>query len=116
MKTLFGIKNCDTVKKAINWLESRAIEFSFHNLKTEGIDVKTLNEWCNQVGWKNIVNKKSTTWRNLSPEIQSTITSQEVAIAVLMENTNLIKRPIISENRKVLTIGFSEGEFEKQYG
>lgn len=113
MKTLFGIKNCDTVKKAVQFLTEKSISYSFHNFKVDGIDEMTLKAWCRQVGWEKLVNKKSATWRSLTPEIQNTFVSEDGAISVLLSHTSLIKRPVLVENGTVLSVGFEEIEYQK---
>lgn len=115
MKIVYGIKNCNTVKKATDWLESKAIPFTFHNFKTAGIQAETLTNWCNQVGWEKLVNKKSATWRGLSKEVQESINSSETAIAILVNHTSLIKRPVIEDAGKVVSVGFDESAFANTF-
>jgi len=111
MLTLYGIKNCDTVKKARRWLEDHGIEYQFHDFRQDGLDKKQLSGWVEQLGWETIVNKRSTTWRNLS-EKEKTISTNQHAIKLLLANPTLIKRPVIEKN-KTLLIGFNEAEFQK---
>lgn len=112
MKILFGIKNCDTVKKAVNNLTNQRIAFEFHNFKTEGIDRKKLKSWADQVGWEKLVNKKSTTWRSIPVEIQNSIKDSDSAIAILETHTSLIKRPVLEEDGRILAIGFDETVYQ----
>lgn len=111
MLTLYGIKNCDTVKKARNWLEDHGIDYQFHDFRQDGLDKKQLSTWVETLGWEVIVNKRSTTWRNLSAQDKD-ITSPSQAIKLLLANPTLIKRPV-AQNKKTLLIGFKEVEFEK---
>lgn len=112
MYTIYGIPNCDTVKKTLNWLESHQVKYDFHDYKKLGIDKEKLQTWCKQVGWETILNKKSATWRELGADVQATIQTEAKAIQVMMANTSIIKRPVIEKNGKLLVVGFNE----KQYG
>ncbi|SDX54044.1 transcriptional regulator, Spx/MgsR family [Hydrobacter penzbergensis] len=112
MYTIYGIPNCDTVKKTLNWLESHQVKYDFHDYKKLGIDKEKLQTWCKQVGWETILNKKSATWRELGADVQVTIQTEAKAIQVMMANTSIIKRPVIEKNGKLLVVGFNE----KQYG
>lgn len=111
MLTLYGIKNCDTVKKSRRWLEDRGIEYQFHDFRQDGLDKKLLSSWVEQLGWEVIVNKRSTTWRNLSDKDKS-ISSNEQSIKLLLANPTLIKRPVV-QNNKTLFVGFKETDFNK---
>ena len=111
MIKLYGIKNCDTVKKARRWLEDNGIQYHFHDFRQDGLDKKQLGGWVETLGWEAIVNKRSTTWRNLSDE-EKGITTNAQSIKLLAANPTLIKRPVI-EKDKVLLIGFKEAEFKK---
>jgi arsenate reductase len=111
MLTLYGIKNCDTVKKACRWLEDHGVEYQFHDFRQDGLDKKKLSAWVEQLGWEAIVNKRSTTWRNLSDKDKTIATNQQ-AIKLLFDNPTLIKRPVV-ENNKMLLTGFKEAEFKK---
>jgi arsenate reductase (glutaredoxin) len=110
---VYGIKNCDTVKKATTWLQAKNIKFEFHDYKAEGISEEKLKSWSKQVGWEKILNKKSTTWRDLSEADQLKVTNEKAAIEVMKEKTSIIKRPLIEKNDKVMTVGFNEEEYKK---
>lgn len=110
MLTLYGIKNCDTVKKARRWLEDHGVEYQFHDFRQDGLDKKQLTSWVETLGWEAIVNKRSTTWRNLSDKDKD-ISNNSQAIKLLLANPTLIKRPV-TENNKTLLIGFKEAEFK----
>lgn len=116
MYTLYGIKNCNTVKKAIDWLNSHKVVFAFHDYKKEGISKAQLTSWTKQINWEMLVNKKGTTWRSLSDEEKAKITNATSAIALMQEKTSVIKRPLIEKDGKVVTVGFDETEFENAYG
>jgi Spx/MgsR family transcriptional regulator len=113
--TVYGIKNCNTVKSALDWLKKKKIEFDFHDYKSKGITEAKLKVWCKQVGWESLVNKRGTTWRQLDEAAQKKITSEKAAIALMLEKTSVIKRPLIEENGKVLALGFDETIYKKQF-
>ena len=106
--TVYGIKNCNTVKSALDWLKKHKIEFEFHDYKAKGITDAKLKEWSKQVGWESLVNKRGTTWRQLDEKAQAKVTSESAAIALMKEKTSVIKRPLIEKNGKVLLLGFDE--------
>jgi arsenate reductase len=112
---VYGIKNCNTVKSALDWLKKKKIEFEFHDSKTKGITEAKLKAWCKQVGWESLVNKRGTTWRKLDEATQKKITSEKAAIALMLEKTSVIKRPLIEEDGKVLALGFDEAVYKKQF-
>ena len=113
MKTVYAIPNCNTVKKALDWLQKNKIAYEFHDYKKKGITATILTNWCKQVGWEALVNKKGTTWRQLTPDVQASITTQKAAIALMLEKTSIIKRPLIEEEGKILVLGFDEIEYKK---
>jgi len=110
MTTLYGINNCDTIKKAKRWLEANGIEYCFHDYKKVGIDQKTLTNWCEQFGWEAVLNKRGTTWRKLDEDLKAGINPIK-AIALMQEQPSMIKRPVfISGNKKLL--GFDEKSWQ----
>lgn len=110
MIIVYGIKNCDTVKKALKWLSDHHIEHKLHDYRVDGLDKAFLQQAEAQFGWENLVNKRSTTWRNLDEQIKKTL-DKSTALSVLAENPTLIKRPIILQEGKAL-IGFNEKEYQ----
>ena len=110
MITVYGIKNCDTVKKALKWLTDHSIEHKLHDYRVDGLDMAFLEQAEAQFGWENLVNKRSTTWRNLDENVKKTL-SKSTALSVLAGNPTLIKRPIILQEGKAL-IGFDEKEYQ----
>jgi arsenate reductase (glutaredoxin) len=112
---VYGIKNCNTVKTALDWLTKNKIEFEFHDYKTKGIATEDLQRWSKQVGWESLVNKKGTTWRQLEPEAQNKVTSSTAAIALMKEKTSVIKRPLIEDKGKVLALGFDEDIYKETF-
>lgn len=111
--TLYGIKNCNTVKSAVEWLNQHQIDFDFHDYKKVGITAAKLSEWCKQVGWESLVNKRGTTWRQLPEAEQAKVTNEKAAIALMLEKTSVIKRPLIEEKDKVILLGFEEHQYEQ---
>ncbi len=114
MMVVYGIKNCNTVKSALDWLNKNKIEFEFHDYKKSGITASKLTSWIKQVGWEKLVNKRGTTWRKLDEAIQNKVTNEKSAIALMVEKTSVIKRPLIEENGTVLLLGFDEVDYKKK--
>lgn len=112
---VYGIKNCNTVKKALDWLKKNKIEYEFHDYKTSGVTDAKLKEWIKQVGWESLVNKKGTTWRQLEDSIKEKVSTQSAAIALMKEKTSLIKRPLIEQDGQVITLGFDEKEYSLKF-
>ncbi len=110
--TVYGIPNCDTTKKAMQWLRREKLDFSFHDYKLKGINKQQLEGWCDQAGWELIFNKRSTTWRELGEAVQRKIIDQPSAIKVMVQHNSIIKRPVIEFGNKLL-IGFNEEKFSK---
>ena len=110
---VYGIPNCDTTKKAIALLKKHKADFSFHDYKQEGITGQKLQEWCKKAGWEIVLNKRSTTWRELDEAAQKKIINQPAAIELMLKNNSIIKRPVIEINGNLL-IGFNETEIIKQ--
>ncbi|HPH47712.1 MAG TPA: ArsC family reductase [Chryseolinea sp.] len=112
---VYGIKSCDSVKKATTWLTKNKIKFEFHDYKAEGISETKLKNWSKQVGWEKLLNKKSTTWRDLTGAEQLKVTNEKAAVAVMKEKTSIIKRPLIETNDQVMVVGFNEEEYKKVF-
>lgn len=108
---VYGIKNCNTVKNALDWLKKNKVEFEFHDYKKSGITAAKLADWSKQVGWESLVNKRGTTWRQLDETVQNKITNEKAAIALMLEKTSVIKRPLIEAKGKVLLLGFDETDY-----
>ena len=107
MLKLFGIKNCDTMKKAMRTLESRNIEFEFHDYKKLGIDSTTLQSWCADVSYEKLLNTRGTTWRKLSDQEKENV-NEKRAIDLMVEHPSLIKRPVIEDSNGQIHVGFCE--------
>ena len=108
---VYGIPNCNTIKKARTWLTENGFEYEFHDFKKLGITAEKLVEWCAVFGWEKVLNKKGTTWRKLSSETQGGVKDQASAVEVMLANPSAIKRPVIEQDGKVLLIGFQEEEY-----
>ncbi len=113
MYTLFGIKNCNTVKNAIDWLKANNISFQFHDYKKAGISLTQLTEWHKQVNIINeLINTKGTTWKQLTDE-EKNWSSIEEAMELMQQKTSVIKRPIITNvTGKIVAIGFNEANYQ----
>ena len=108
--TIYGIKNCSTMKKAFDWLDAQGTDYVFHDYKKAGIDPETLERWCETVGWEALVNKRGTTWRKLDPDSQS-ISGPDDAIALMVAHPSLIKRPVVEGEGGLLLAGFDAEAF-----
>ena len=104
MITVFGIKNCDTIKKARSWLTDQGIEYQFHDFRANGIDRDRIETWIQQAGWETVLNRRGTTWRKLDAAIQDTVNRDNVA-ALLAEHPAMIKRPVLDIDGDI-SIGF----------
>ncbi len=109
MTTLYGIPNCDTVKKARNWLNSKEIPYKFHDFRAHGLAKSQVKTWIAAIGLEKLINKRSTTWKNLSSKQQNML-DEKSAIELILENPTLIKRPLI-ETPKDTLVGFKEKEY-----
>jgi Spx/MgsR family transcriptional regulator len=108
---LYGIPNCDTVKKSLDFLKKNGIECTFHDFKKEGVKATQLKAWSKAVGRDILLNKKSATWRGLPPEEQALASSEKGAIALMQEKTSVIKRPVAEWPDGTITVGFDEKSF-----
>lgn len=107
---IYGIKNCNTVKKALDWLKEHHIEYHFHDFKKEGVSVEKLQKWSSKVGYEKLLNKQGLTWKQLDPETKATITGEKEALQLLHDKNSMIKRPVLELNGKVI-LGFNEQEY-----
>ena len=111
MITLYGIKNCDTVKKARKWLEEHGIDYRFHDFRGDGLEEETVQAWLDELGWPNLVNKRSTTWQALDEQMREHMDTSS-ALAAIMEHPTLIKRPLLDTGHERHT-GFSVANYQK---
>lgn len=107
---LYGIPNCDTVKKARVWLDSQGIDYTFHDYKKEGADPERLAAWITAAGLDTVVNRKGTTFRKLSDNEKQAVAESHTAVALLVQQPSIIKRPIV-EHARGLLVGFKEEEW-----
>ena len=112
--TLYGIPNCDTVKKARTWLDQHDIAYAFHDYKTAGVTAAKLKAWSKAFGWETVLNRAGTTFRKLPDAAKSNL-DQAKAIALMIEQPSMIKRPIV-EHEGGLLIGFKQPEWEAAFG
>jgi arsenate reductase len=112
--TIYGIKNCDTMKKARSWLEDRKIAAAFHDYKASGIGRDVLESWVKQVGWEILLNRSGTTFRKLPEESREGLTEGK-AVALMLDQPSMIKRPVLDADGK-LTVGFKPEIYEKAFG
>lgn len=111
MTTLYGIPNCDTMKKARNWLDANGLDYRFHNYKKDGLDEALLRRWVADIGWEALLNRRGTTWRKLPQEVRDGI-DEETAIRVMLENPSIIRRPVLEIGERRL-VGFSEQTYRE---
>jgi len=109
--TLYGIKNCDTVKKARNWLETQSIDYTFHDFREDGLSREQVIAWMQELGWESLVNKRSTSWKALDQSVRDSMSEQTALEAVLAQPT-LIKRPLLDTGDKRYN-GFTAGSYSK---
>lgn len=111
MITLYGIKNCDTVKKARDWLAKNNIDYRFHDFRIDGLDENQVTTWIAELGLETLVNKRSTTWKELDESIKAHFNEQN-AVAVIVENPTLLKRPLLDASKQKI-VGFKDTEYTK---
>ncbi|EQB4330519.1 ArsC family reductase [Providencia stuartii] len=110
---MYGIKNCDTIKKARRYLEDNGINYQFHDYRVEGIDDALLSTLIAQLGWEVLVNKRGTTWRKLSDAEKNAVVDAESAKKVLLAEPAMIKRPILVSADNRYLVGFSANEYQQ---
>jgi arsenate reductase len=109
--TIYGIQNCDTMKKARAWLDQRGVSYAFHDYKAEGIDAERLKRWAAEAGWETLLNRGGTTFRKL-PDAQKTGLTASKAIALMLAQPAMIKRPVLEIGNRLL-VGFKPDAYEK---
>ena len=113
MVTIYGIKNCDTMKKAFAWLDGHKVEYAFHDYKKQGIDRARLEGWIRQTGWEPLLNRAGTTFRKL-PEADKDGLTERKAIALMLAQPSMIKRPVLEKKGRI-TIGFKPDDYAKLF-
>ncbi|WP_027856665.1 ArsC family reductase [Marinobacterium jannaschii] len=109
MVTMYGIKNCDTIKKARKWLENEGIEYRFHDYRVDGLSAEQLQDWAAELGWEALLNKRGTTWRQQPDAVKDSIDEQS-ALALMLEHPAMIKRPLL-DNGSLRKLGFKDADY-----
>jgi Spx/MgsR family transcriptional regulator len=115
MITLYGIPNCNTVKKARDWLESNGIDYTFHDFKKNGVTQPLLQAWLQQQPWEKLVNRAGLTWRGLPDEIKTSVNNNDAAVQLMLEKPSVIKRPVMVKDEKILSLGFVEADYNRLF-
>ncbi|MEM5385280.1 ArsC family reductase [Paraburkholderia phymatum] len=108
---VYGIPNCDTVKKARVWLEEHGVEFEFHDFKKAGVNAPLVKGWLKDVSLDALLNRRGTTWRGLDDDVKASADSEAGAIALMIEKPSVIKRPVVVVDGRVKTLGFSADQY-----
>jgi len=106
---MYGIKNCDTIKKARKWLEAENIDYTFHDYKKDGVDESLFKAWLSELGWESVINRRGTTWRKLSDEQKENM-NEASALEAMLDNPSIIKRPLLVHDGKSV-LGFKADEY-----
>lgn len=106
MLTVYGIKNCDTVRKALKWLDGEGVAYTFHDFRKDGLDVTTVQRWVDALGWESVLNKRSTTWRKLSEKDKDSL-NDVTSVTLMVDNPTLVKRPVF-ESKDYILQGFTD--------
>ncbi len=109
MLTVYGIRSCDTCRKARKYLSDHDIEHHFHDVRDDGLDIQMLERWADRIGWEKLLNKRSLSWRKI-PEVDRNDMTRNKALAAMIDKPTLIKRPVL-ESAEFLAVGFSEKRF-----
>ena len=112
--TIYGIRNCDTMKKARAWLDARGVAYSFHDYKAEGIDRAQLEGWAGQLGWETLLNRTGTTFRKL-PDADKANLDERKAVALMLDQPSMIKRPVLDLDGRLI-VGFKPEQYEEAIG
>jgi len=110
MTTIYGIRNCDTMKRAFAWLKDHGVEYTFHDYKKSGVTTDMLKEWASQAGWEKLLNTRGTTWRKLSEQDRDGVDLSK-ALQLMQQQPSLIKRPVLMHG-KTLLVGFDANDYE----
>lgn len=113
---VYGIPNCDTVKKARAWLAERGVPYRFHDFKKQGVPPQHLARWQAAAGWDKVLNRQGTTWRKLPPEAQVAVTDAASAAALLQREPSAIKRPVVEWPGGAISVGFAPGDWAARIG
>ncbi len=111
LPVLYGVPNCDTVKRARAWLNERGVEHRFHDFRKDGLDAAQLARWSSSAGWETLLNRRGTTWRKLSEAERASVHDEATALALMQAHPTLVKRPVVEWPGGALTVGFSEATY-----
>ena len=111
MIIIYGIPNCDTMRKARRWLEDNGVEYEFHDYRKNGVPEQKLKSWVKQAGWEAVLNRRGTTWRKLDDSVRNGIDAAS-AIGIMLEQPSIIKRPVLESGRTLL-IGFDPDKYRQ---
>jgi Spx/MgsR family transcriptional regulator len=113
MLKLYGIPNCNMVKKARGWLDANGTPYTFHDFRKDGVDASLLHDWLKQVDWEELVNRAGMTWRTLPDPAKAAVHDDASAIALMLEKPSVIKRPVMAKDGRIVQLGFSESAYQK---
>jgi arsenate reductase len=113
MLTIYGIKNCDTMKKAFLWLDGNNVAYQFHDYKKASLDENTLNHWLDTLGWQALVNQKGTTWRKLA--LDKNILDNQTIKPIILQNLSMVKRPLLVLDDGQMVLGFEKEVWQKAF-
>jgi arsenate reductase (glutaredoxin) len=113
--TIYGIKNCDTMKKARGWLDKKGIDYDFHDYKAAGVDRAKLERWAKKVGWETLLNRAGTTFKKLPDREKAGITPAK-AIALMLKQPSMIKRPVLEAGERKIVVGFKPDHYAATLG
>ena len=113
MVTVYGIKNCDTVRKACNWLTKNNVEYEFHDFRKDGLTQTKIKNWIQIVDWETLLNRRGTTWRKLSTQEKENINKTR-ALSLMVKQPTLIKRPVIEHGKKII-VGFTADTYKDHF-
>ncbi|HHI0258531.1 ArsC family reductase [Klebsiella pneumoniae] len=113
MLTMYGIKNCDTIKKARRWLEAHQIEYRFHDYRADGLERAQLDTFIAELGWQALLNTRGTTWRKLDESLRNSIDNADAAAALMLEMPAIIKRPLLCAPGRPMLLGFCEASYQQ---
>ncbi len=112
---LYGIAGCDTVKKARAFLEQRGIAYQFHDFRKDGVDEKLISAWLQQAGWQKLLKKTGPTWSRLPDEAKAAVMDDASVLGLMLDKPNVIRRPVLEQDGKLLAAGFNQTEYENLF-
>jgi len=115
MVTLYGIKNCDTIKKARRWLDEQQVAYRFHDYRTDGLDRALLERFIAELGWQPLLNTRGTTWRKLDEATRAGIDNADAAATLMLEMPAIVKRPLLCAPGKPMLLGFSDSSSQRPF-